>query len=61
MVERMINDDYAYEMITITKELYEELLEDSRFLRCLEACGVDNWDYYEEAKELLREGVQVGP
>lgn len=30
------------EMITITKEEYDSLVEDSNWLTCLEASGVDN-------------------
>jgi len=37
--------------ITISRELYKELVEDVRFLRCLEHAGVDNWDGYEFAQE----------
>jgi hypothetical protein len=43
------------EEITITKKLYDKLREDSDFLSCLEACGVDNWQGYEEAQEMLEE------
>ncbi len=43
------------EMITITKEEYDELLEASEFLSCLEACGVDNWGGYSEAYEMMNE------
>ena len=28
---------------------YEELLDDSLFLNCLQNNGVDNWDWYDEA------------
>jgi len=41
--------------ITITKKLYDKLQEDSKFLSCLEACGVDNWTHYEEAQEMFEE------
>jgi glutamine synthetase adenylyltransferase len=34
------------EMITITKEQYEELAEAYNFLQHLEAWGVDNWEGY---------------
>lgn len=34
------------EMISISKEYYQILLDDQRFLNCLEAYGVDNWDGY---------------
>lgn len=39
----------------ITQELYENLLADQKKLRALEAAGVDNWDGYEYALELLEE------
>ncbi len=41
------------ETITISKEEYEELLEDAKFMRALEAAGVDNWEGYEYAQDLL--------
>ena len=37
------------EMITITKEEYNNLVEAAEWLECLEAAGVDNWDGIEEA------------
>lgn len=40
------------EMITITKDLYDSLQEDSLWLNCLEAAGVDNWDGWECAMEI---------
>ena len=43
------------EKITITKKKYEELSEDSRFLRALRAAGVDNWDGYGIAFDILKE------
>ncbi|MGL5650013.1 MAG: hypothetical protein ACRDDY_19460 [Clostridium sp.] len=43
------------EMVTITKQEYEGLKYDSEFLNCLEACGVDNWQGYYDAKEMLEE------
>ena len=42
------------ETITITKEEYDTLCRDSEFLNALELCGVDNWDGYEEAQEMMR-------
>ena len=30
---------------------YEELLDDSLFLNCLQNNGVDNWEWYSEAVE----------
>lgn len=44
------------ESVTITKKEYERLLEDSEFLGCLEACGVDNWAGYGDAREMMEEG-----
>lgn len=43
------------EMITITKEEYEQLLDDSKKLNCLECCGVDNWGGWDDAMEIYRE------
>jgi hypothetical protein len=34
----------------------EGLEEDAEFLSCLEACGVDNWDGYGDAKQMMAEG-----
>lgn len=42
-------------MITITEEEYDELIEDQQFLRALEGAGVDNWDGYEMAQEMVEE------
>ena len=36
-------------MVTITKSEYDKLVKDSEFLSCLEAGGVDIWDWYGEA------------
>jgi hypothetical protein len=38
--------------VTISREEYASLLEDSNFLNCLEACGVDNWQGYDYAREM---------
>ena len=35
----------------ISKERYEELLDAEMKLSCLEAGGVDNWDWYSESLE----------
>lgn len=37
------------ETVTISKEEYEELQDNSLFLNCLKNTGVDNWDWYDEA------------
>lgn len=44
------------EKVTISRSEYEQLLNDSEFLSCLEACGVDNWDGYGDAWEMYNEG-----
>jgi hypothetical protein len=44
--------------VTISKEEYESLLEDSQFLAALRAAGVDNWDGYSEAFEYLDEEAE---
>lgn len=41
------------ETVTITKREYESLLEDVNKLRALEGAGVDNWEGYSYAMELL--------
>lgn len=43
------------ETITIPKSEYDQLLEDQKWLYCLEAAGVDNWDGFDYAKDLLSE------
>lgn len=37
------------EMITLTKVEYQRLLDRDFMLDCLEAGGVDNWDWYDES------------
>lgn len=41
------------ETVTISKEEYDEMVLDVAFLRCLENCGVDNWDGYGDAQEMF--------
>jgi len=42
-----------------TRELHE-LLEDQKFLACLEAMGVDNWPGYDEAREMYnKEAIEL--
>jgi hypothetical protein len=43
------------EFISITKEEYQELLDDQRLLHCLRAAGVDNWEGFDEAINLYHE------
>ena len=46
------------EMITITKKKYDDLVEDCRWLLCLENAGVDNWSGIDFAQELLEEMIK---
>lgn len=41
------------ETVTISKDEYEELVEDSRFLDCLLGAGVDSWEGWDIAHELM--------
>lgn len=43
------------ETVTISKEEYEELLEDQKMLIALQGAGVDNWEGYDFAMESLNE------
>jgi len=43
------------EMVTITKEEYAALKKDVKFLLCLMAAGVDEWEGYEIAREMRGE------
>lgn len=46
------------EFVTISKAEYESLLEDSLWLECLNAAGVDNWSGIDYAHDLWREGAR---
>lgn len=46
------------ENITISKKEYEELTKDSEFLNALRAAGVDNWEGYSYAIEILEENSE---
>ena len=41
--------------VTISTQEYETLKKDSDLLNALEACGVDNWHGYSDARRYLRE------
>ena len=43
------------DVVEITKEEYEELVNNTRFLHALDAAGVDNWTGYGEAWEIYEE------
>ena len=43
------------ETVTISKEEYEELVADSEFLNALMTAGVDNWEGYSFAQDMMDE------
>lgn len=45
----------GFELVTISKEEYEQLKRDSYKLACLEAGGVDNWEWYGESLQVYWE------
>jgi len=45
--------DSEEDMVTISKDEHESLLDDREMLNCLEAAGVDNWSGYSDAMEML--------
>jgi hypothetical protein len=40
------------ETVTISKKEYDALVNDQRKLDALEACGVDNWQGWDEAMDM---------
>jgi len=47
------------EMMTITKERYEELWNAETMLNALEEAGVDNWEGHCEAIDIYNERLKV--
>lgn len=43
------------ERVEISRERYEQLLFSDRLLGCLNACGVDNWEGYSDAFEMMND------
>lgn len=43
------------ETVTISKSEYDQLLDDSNLLSCLRACGVDNWQGWDDAIDMYDE------
>lgn len=41
--------------VTITASEYKKLIEDQLWLQCLEEAGVDNWQGFDEARNIWRE------
>ena len=42
--------------VTISQAEYQNLLGDSAFLEALRAAGVDNWEGFDEAIRIFKEG-----
>lgn len=53
IIDELISTLSKYSLIE-TKDL-ESLIEDEKFLIALRGCGVDNWEGYEDAKEIYSE------
>lgn len=43
------------ETVTVSLEEFNRLQERDNFLSCLEACGVDNWEGFDDAVDMYRE------
>lgn len=41
--------------VLVEKDTYDSLVEDSQWLACLEAAGVDNWNGYDYARDIQKE------
>lgn len=46
---------HRWKWLLSTKEEYDSLIEDSNWLTCLEASGVDNWGGIDYAQELYEQ------
>lgn len=52
-IEYYVKADSNDDMVSITKKEYESILKDVKFMRALEAAGVDNWEGYNIAIDIL--------
>lgn len=43
--------------VTVTTEEYANLMLGARLLGALQACGVDNWDGFDDAIDMLNKGI----
>ena len=55
-----MNDEYNFdgtevENISLPKVTYDQLIKDQKWLRALEAAGVDNWEGIDFARESLND------
>jgi hypothetical protein len=47
--------DGTVEIVTLTKQEYDNLMDEINFLNCLRQAGVDNWEGYSDACEMYAE------
>ena len=52
--------DQTHRFVTLVRSEYEEMQARVRFLECLQAAGVDNWDGYDYAQEMVNDGELNG-
>jgi len=50
-------EDSMEELITISREEYDELIADQNFLSALMTAGVDNWEGFEQAQDTLENEI----
>lgn len=56
-LREVFGDEPVAETITITMDEYNELTEKAALLDALQAAGVDNWDGYPEAIDMMRDNL----
>jgi hypothetical protein len=44
--------DHTLDTVTISKDEYQDIMEELQFLQTLRVVGVDNWEGYGEAVEI---------
>jgi len=48
----------AEEIVSISKKEYDQLKSDSAFLQALMQAGVDNWEGFSDAQDILSESEE---
>ena len=54
-----LNDKDLENKVVVDKDEYADLEDRLFFLQCLEACGVDNWEGYDEAVEMYNKDQKM--
>lgn len=54
-VDKELRQLMGRETVVIPWSEYRELLKDKEFLSCLQAAGVDNWQGYSDAQDMMEE------